>query len=307
VEHNRQANSCGILNETLRSIREILADGDPVTVERVVVGLFFTGVKLSSGHGGVCFTPIKTITDAVCCPSSARAMPVSGKLRGRNAVQLAEEALSGSPVQKAIGIAVINALSDTCWARGLPQGYAMKSCTDPLDELALPEDAFVVVVGALVPYLRLLKARGKPFSVLEQDPATLKPDEMPFYVPAERAPEKVPEADVLIVTGTALINGTLEGLLALAKPDAHIVVVGPTASMLPDAFFRRGVSVVGGIHVTAPDALLDVLAEGGSGYHFFGKSAEKVSMVAELGPRTANGEVSTMDQTRQSWSTKAIV
>jgi uncharacterized protein len=36
---------------------------------------------------------------------------------------------------------------------------------------------------------------------------------------------------------------------------------------------------MGGIQVTAPDAFLDVLAEGGSGYHFFGKSAEKIVLV----------------------------
>ena len=51
-------------------------------------------------------------------------------------------------------------------------------------------------------------------------------------------------------------------------------MVGPTASMLPDAFFRRGVYAVGGVRVTDPDPLLDILAEGGSGYHFFGKYAE---------------------------------
>ena len=39
--------------------------------------------------------------------------------------------------------------------------------------------------------------------------------------------------------------------------------------------FRRGVTVLGGDTVTDPDTLLDTIAEGGSGYHFFGKSAEK--------------------------------
>lgn len=274
-----EAGSSAILRETLASIRNFInPDAEPLTVERAVIGLFFTGVKLSNGHGGVCFTPIKTIPEAVCCPSSAKAMPASGRLRGRDALQVAEQALSGNPVQKAIGIAVMNALSNTCWATKGPQGYRIQAGVDPLDELTLPDEAFVVVVGALVPYLRLLKARGKPFCVLEQDPTTLKPDEMPFYAPAERANEMVPRADVLISTGTTLLNGTLEDLLAQAKPGAHIVVVGPTASMLPEAFFRRGVSAVGGIRVTDPDELLDILAEGGSGYHFFGKSAEKVTV-----------------------------
>jgi len=58
-----------------------------------------------------------------------------------------------------------------------------------------------------------------------------------------------------------------------------VVMVGPTVGLLPDAFLRRGVDVMGGVRVTAPDAFLDLLAEGGSGLHFFGRSAEKVVLV----------------------------
>lgn len=46
--------------------------------------------------------------------------------------------------------------------------------------------------------------------------------------------------------------------------------------MLPDAFFKRGVTMIGGILVTKPDELLDIIAEGGSGYHLFGKYAERM-------------------------------
>ncbi|WP_207648223.1 Rossmann-like domain-containing protein [Desulfotruncus arcticus] len=53
------------------------------------------------------------------------------------------------------------------------------------------------------------------------DPSTLKPDEMPFYAHGDKAAEIVPQADVLVITGTTLINDTLEGLLKAAKPGAH--------------------------------------------------------------------------------------
>ena len=62
----------------------------------------------------------------------------------------------------------------------------------------------------------------------------------------------------------------------MCKPGADILVTGPTAGMIPDAFFKRGVTVMGGILVTKPDELLDIISEGGSGYHFFGKSAERI-------------------------------
>lgn len=44
--------------------------------------------------------------------------------------------------------------------------------------------------------------------------------------------------------------------------------------MLPEAFFACGVTMLGGIQVTKPDELLNIISEGGSGYHLFGRYAE---------------------------------
>lgn len=107
-------------------------------------------------------------------------------------------------------------------------------------------------------------------------PQTLKPEEMPFYVQVEQTGDIVPEANVLVLTGTTLINCALESILELARPDAQVVVLGPTASILPHAFLKRGVDILGVDTITNPDRMLDILAEGGSGYHLYGKSAEKV-------------------------------
>jgi hypothetical protein len=60
------------------------------------------------------------------------------------------------------------------------------------------------------------------------------------------------------------------------KDAACKVVVGPTVGLVPDAYLRRGCDILGSIRVTDADNFLDVLAEGGSGYHFFGKSAQKI-------------------------------
>lgn len=272
-----------ILKETWAYLRQALAEEyASLRVERVVFGLFFTGVKLSNGDGGICFTPVKAIPEAVCCPSSAKVMPLSGRLKGMEVDKVLREMEEGSPLKKALGIATLNALSLTLErSQGTPD-FEVVLEKDALDLLTLHEEEFVVMVGALAPYLKRLKARGKPFRVLEMDPRTLKKDEMPFYSPAEEAPLYVPKADLLVVTGTSLVNDTLEGLLALARKDAKVVVLGPTASQYPRAFFERGVDMLGGIRVTAPDDLLELLAEGGSGYHFFGRSAERTTIVPRL-------------------------
>jgi len=273
----KESTGNSILKETAARIRSIIGNEmDSLKIERAVIGLFFSGIKLSNGAAGVCFTPIKEIPAAVCCPSSLHAMPDSGHLAGQPVNYYLEETSGGGVLRKTLAIAVLNALSATCWRRLPPSDYCFERGVDPLDNAAIPDDASVVVVGALAPYLRMLLKRGKPFGILEKDPRTLKPAEMAYYIPPEQASERLASADWLIITGTTLINDTLEDILAQTRPGAEIILVGPTASMLPEAFFRRGIKAIGGIAVTDPDMLLSVLSEAGSGYHFYGKSADRL-------------------------------
>lgn len=267
-----------ILLETIDKLYETLGDDiDNITLERVVFGLFFTGVKLSNGKGGLSYTPLKALSGAVCCPSSAAAMPTSGKLVGKNVKHFLNDMFSESALKKTLGIAVINALANTYWSKGkLDKSYIIEKNLDPIDKIEIEESTHTVVVGALIPYIKMLIKNNRNFSILELDPTTLKPHELKYHVPSERASEVVSIADYLIITGTTLINDTLEGLLELAKPGAKIIVVGPTVSMMPEAFFRRKVTYLGGVEVTDPDKLLDIISEAGSGYHFFNKYAEKI-------------------------------
>ena len=61
-----------ILDETARLAKDKLAsEYEAITVERVTIGVFFSGVKLSNGFAGLSYPPVKDVPRAVCCPSSA--------------------------------------------------------------------------------------------------------------------------------------------------------------------------------------------------------------------------------------------
>jgi len=266
-----------ILQETAQLIKQKLGiDFEKLTVERIAVGLFFSGAKLSNGAGGVSYTPVKDIPQAVCCPSSAGRIFDPVKINGMKAAAVLAALSSDEPIKAAIAIATLNALSAICWERGLNDNYHIQMNTDAVDVVRMPAESSVAVIGAFVPILRKLKTRGGRWWVIEQDPQTLKSDEMDHFIPADRSDETIAAADVLIITGVTLVNHTLEPILKAARPDAEIAVVGPTASMLPDALFERGARVVGGVWVKKPDELLEVLAAGGSGYHFFDKLAPRI-------------------------------
>ncbi len=253
-------------------------DAESLHIERAVLGIFFTGVKLNNGAGGLCATPIKSVPEAVCCPSSAKAMPTPGKIAGRKVLHVLDDLYRTQDLRRGLAIATLNALAETLWLRdGPPAGVDLR-IGDAFDALPLAPGQRVALVGAFPPYMRELRRRGQLFNVLELDPATLTAEELPYYEPAERAPQVIPRADVFITTGTTLINGSLDGLLRLLRPGAEAAVIGPTATLVVEPFARRGVTVLGGTRVLAPDELLELLTEGGSGYHFFGKTVERVTL-----------------------------
>lgn len=107
-----------ILRESVALVTEKLGgDLEGITVERAVLGLFFSGVKLSTGQGGLCFTPVKEMPEAVCCPSSAKAMPMSGRLAGRPVQEYLEDIFHSNILRRTLGIAALNALSMAVWER----------------------------------------------------------------------------------------------------------------------------------------------------------------------------------------------
>ena len=155
-----------ILHEAIDQVKTILGEEmNNITVERTVIGLFFTGVKLNNGEGGICFTPIKDIPQAVCCPSSAKEMPLSGKIVGKKAEYFIEGMFRGGVLKKALGIAVLNALSATCWnQKGYKGNYKITYDADPIGEdTIIPQHKTVTVVGALIPYIKILKKNKNKF------------------------------------------------------------------------------------------------------------------------------------------------
>ena len=273
-----------LLQESADILKEYFGERlEKMVVERAVFGLFFSGVKLSTGHGGLCFTPVKEIPEAVCCPSSAKAMPLLGKLGGRSVKSYLDDLSHTNILRKTLAIATLNALSACYWEENKNLEYKIETDVDSFDVMEIPQGKKSVVIGALVPMLKKLLAADADFKVLEMDSRTLKGKELEHFAPAKDANMYLPDSDLDVITGVTILNDTLPDLLAMCKPGADILVTGPTAGMIPDAFFKRGVTVMGGILVTKPDELLDVISEGGSGYHFFGKSAERIVIYNKQG------------------------
>lgn len=225
-------------------LRRVL-NGEPAVVSEVRMGLFYTAAQLASGHVGVAFTP-RDLSDTECCPRSAAAAPPAGRLAGQEAWALARYALAPSPLRRAVGVAVLNSLSALAMAHhGAPGGRVLEG-VDALEAADVRAEDRVAMVGAFAPFIKALGGRVAALEVVDKHPEALKPHELPFWTPPERAAVALARASVVIITGSALVEGGIDGLLAVARGARHLVLAGPTASPWPPPFFARGVHIPGG-------------------------------------------------------------
>ena len=152
--------------------------------------------------------------------------------------------------------------------------------TDALEIANIREGDKVVMVGAFIPFIKTLKDRVADLWVVDKHREALKPDEFPFWRSPEQASSVLAEANVAIITGSALVEGGIDTLLDAVGGARTVVLAGPTASPWPPPFFARGVHVLGGIRVRDGQKMLQLVSEGGSGYFFQG-AAEKVCVLRD--------------------------
>jgi len=210
----------------------------------------------------------------------SRASPIYTKdspvaLKGMSAYDVLNN-LSDVPMYKTVKIVVLNALSALFLTR---DRYFIIEDSDVLDSINLDITKRIGMVGAFPPFIkRLKKVSNIQLNVIERNKESLISDDAKYFVPAEDAQSIIPLCDTVIITGASIANGTIDKLLSYTRPDAQVIVTGPTASFLPDAFFKRNVDVVGGVSVVRPDETIDMLSEGVGAYHLFKKCVKKINI-----------------------------
>ena len=250
-----------------------------VKITDLVIGIFFTGVKLSSGHAGVAGTPLSEIPEAVCCPTSAARMPQAGDLEGRPIFEILKYALDANVLKSAIGVATLNAISQSLLESEGQMGNQMAKDVDGFDLLEIQPHETVSLIGAFLPYIRKLKMMGNPFFIIERNPQALRLDEMKYFKSESEMGAAIDKSDVVISTGTAIVNHTIDTILSAINRGQRMALIGPTASMIPNAFFKMGVKVMAGVRILDPDQMIKILKQGGSAYHLLKKCSEKIAFV----------------------------
>jgi uncharacterized protein (DUF4213/DUF364 family) len=153
---------------------------------------------------------------------------------------------SDSPLQRCLGLAALNAALPP-----LAGEYTDENASSLVARLG--RNQAVALIGHF-PFVEALRAQVKQLWVLEKNP-------LPGDLPAERAPEILPQAGVVAITGMTLTNHSLAGLLAHCAPGAEVLLLGPSTP-LSARLADFGVTWLGGSLVEDIDLVLNGVRQG---------------------------------------------
>jgi uncharacterized protein len=207
-------------------------------VNQLRVGLFWTGVY------GTQLGLASTQNDVTCC--YAQEVQGVGTLHTKTVHELATMLGSPHPVESSIGMAALNALIPANTSTSVEL-----NARDLLMDRARNKN--VVTIGHF-PFTDLLRDVAAQTWVLELNPS-------PGDVPAEHAPELLPQADVIGLTATTLLNGTFENLAKYFPSHALVVMLGPSTPLSP-VLFDYGINILGGSVVDDPLTVLHYIEQG---------------------------------------------
>ncbi|HLW22159.1 MAG TPA: DUF364 domain-containing protein [Sphaerochaetaceae bacterium] len=225
-------------------IFEVFADeADRSVIGEIHIGLGYTAVLLQDGRCGICAT--------LCDRSHALMVNKdSNDYEGRSALQLLRHVRGeDAHLSRVMAIALVNALNQP-FANSLPE-----TPQDWHRDLGLPEDASIAMVGHFSPVFERFEETGFTVKTLDLGWDMGNPEE--FY------PWATSEADALVITGTSLVNNTLESILDRFRgKDIPILLLGPSTVLHPEVYTDLPIRYIAGSVVIVTKDILKAVRNG---------------------------------------------
>src|SRR5919198_6749308 len=241
-----------LAEEILDATRRIVNALDPPPITRVFVPGedlrpdhhgSFCAVQLADGSTGLCYVLLGDTRDRLRSLDAATWV-------GRDALELAKAFARGDAAARTVGLAAVNALTRHLFQHA---GFQPDFASSSLGSLTLGSGDRLGMVGFFPPLVRRARDEGIPLTVLELK-SELVQDAPGLTVTLD--PARLTECNKIVCTSTALLNDSLDALLAHGRGASEFVIIGPSAGCVPDPLFARGVTGVGGAWIEDASTLL---------------------------------------------------
>jgi uncharacterized protein (DUF4213/DUF364 family) len=228
-------------------IDDLLASTPEGVVRDVRVGVFWTAVVAEVGGERRCGLASNLHREGHC-HSGGTGVGEAGRLLERDARELAELARSRSLMEASIGVATLNAL--------LPRDESAYVDLNAEEVIARHGEGKRVAVVGNFPFIPRLRERVATLSVFDEDSRD-------DCLPAEAAADVIPRADVVAITAAALVNDTLDELIALRRSGSLLLILGPSTPLSP-VLYDHGADYLSGALVENVEAVLAAVCQGGN-------------------------------------------
>lgn len=210
----------------------------------VRIGLGYTGVQLDDDSCGVAYTFKDEL--GLCCTLFKEA----GKIIGKDVKEVIKWSKDRNLAKVAMGVASINAIINS-----QVENYDLKNIIELIDA---GKDESFGMVGNFRPIMKEVRKMTENIYIFEK-----KESDGPNIYKESDIDKYLPKCEVVLITSTSIINGTIDDILEKTKNARSVYLVGPTTTLCPEVLKKYGIDILAGTIVNNPKKLLDIISQGG--------------------------------------------
>ena len=230
IINKRKTGDFMVINKVLEAAKPYL---EGRIIKDVVIGLSLIAIQLDNGNVGVSYMLRESL------PNGCSVFPYAQDIIGKSAQEIAEWILIGKEdAQRGIGMAVLTATSRSQMLQDVDSPDLSFGIN------VLPTDT-VGMIGYIPPIASEFKRKAKKVIIFDMGLSLRGGDKGEVYSIKDQ-PKLLPTCDIVILSGTTVINNTIDELLTRCSGAKEIIMVGSSTPMFPEAFKDTKVTVLAG-------------------------------------------------------------
>jgi uncharacterized protein (DUF4213/DUF364 family) len=175
------------------------------------------------------------------------------KFQNLEIIELVKLFRSNDLFEKSLALGCINAISQLIFRT---VDFDFDFTTDSLGLLKIKSTDMIGMVGFFPPLVKLIEKIGSNLIIIEKKEELVQTTDN-WSVTLD--PSKLKKCNKVLITGTTVLNETLDEILQNCINAEKASVIGPTTSFLPDPLFERGIDVIGGSYVVDSRSLKNAI------------------------------------------------